>query len=700
MKTKNVVWILICTILISVIHSISYPVLYNIVGIGNVLYYIVFAFVSAIILILSAFVINKIKKEPKTIEFPLMMTVLSAFVIWFIALYFFESKIPYYEANCCFRQRIPFILYFAVLFSFSFLLFKVFCIYNKKVKIIRGFFALVLSLTQASMLIAPNTINDEGGTLYHIHAYFNPIYNASDLIPFSRIIRSIYGHYSIFYIIPMNILKIFGIPKLFAAMIITVIIGFVSFLLLYIALNKLIDNDVLYVVIILSVSYISFYYYQAGQYYQLLPHRILFPSISLFIISLFVNRSIPKWVIYLFGCLAILWNVETGVVCTGSLLLYSLCYEITEEKNKIYIEILKDAFCILGSFFTAYIFVNVYNFGIGGKFFSVLDFIFPILSKDYRIQVLELKLPNMFCLYFAYFIVFIFSIIVGLYKCLKKDKIMETRLIIFSSSMGILLLTYFMNRASYNNMSISHIPFVVTLACIMQLMLKNKEDYCKLKCKGSLMLISCIFVSFYVLGALSGIPFSVNRRMKTSWDMTNHNTLCELFVEMIPKDTPAAGAGLSDIYSVLGWDPQIYIMDWADWMCSDEIINYALEEINYKNTLLIDKASTVEDYIDFDEWLAVYQIDGKFTYLLRINDRYANKKEALFGFAEYYNFETADFVDLCFLNYFHVFPTVDMEKELMEAIPEDTDWNDIYDLFENGVIGVFTEESDEIMIEF
>ena len=315
MKKNYIISIYLSIFIVFLSRIFVYPYLYA-NNIGNVIYYCITCVLFVLVYFISDFLLGYYKVSiSKPVNRVLSYSGLVLFATWFIAMYFNEPNLYHFFVAYSLRHRVyPWLYLIGVTVCTLLIIFLLFLVKKERSRG-RIFFAGIISLIQFCVMLAPNFINDQGGSLFHIHAYFNPIYNSVRMLPFDSLIRSIYGHYSILYFIPVKALSFLGIPEVFSSIVLTALLGAVSFLLVYLALNKLLERDVLYYLSVFSISYISFYTYLSGQYYQLLPHRIVFPAVIIYLFSKDLLKKLPEW-IYLIVCsLALVWNIETGFVC-------------------------------------------------------------------------------------------------------------------------------------------------------------------------------------------------------------------------------------------------------------------------------------------------------------------------------------------------------------------------------------------------
>ncbi len=706
MKTKCLFIGMISTLLLLLIHLTVYPYFYA-RNVGNLTYYVMISVIYIITFFFLLYCLEYLKIASQINFGILSFSLLILFVFWFALMYFHEAESYYFFVEYSLRHRIPFYLYFIVLALCSVFVYFVISV-NKmyNLKFLRIFYLIVFSLFQTVVLASPNIINDRGGNLFHIHAYFNPIYNVYKGIPYDEYLSSIYGHYPFFYYIPLKILSLFNISLVHSAMAVTVFFGFVSFIILYLGLNRLIKNNCLFIILVIAVSYISFYYYQSGQYYQMVPHRILFPSITIFIFSLYIYRKIPIWVSVMVSSLALLWNFESGVICLTSITVFmtiQYCFKPkTYENNEIVLENNKSnndakndkrenkckkreyslgiSIVLVGlsfslSFVFAFILMNIFNLSMGGKIRSFIDLCYPLLSKnDYELSDISVRIPSAFNIFFIEFALFINVVCYLLIRIIRR-KIGYLETVLFSVSiLGLGLLPYYINRAAFSNVAIIHIPFVTIFGLFFELYIQGSLN----KWKKIYILLVSLLLSFFALGSLSGAPLTYKNRIETSWNMESYYLMCKLMQENIPKDTPAVGSGLPDIYSSLRWDPVIKVMDWSDWNCSKEKKEYALNEIGKQDSILLYNVSGVREELNMDDWITTECFFDIFYYLVKVQGG-STKKADLISYANEFGYTDEEFVDLCILNCYNVHLNIDIMDYYIEMLNEGNDREVLYD---------------------
>lgn len=651
--------IVIASLLAMVIQLFAYPYVYQ-AGISNVVYYVMLCLVFIVTAYASASVMNTKMNLDKTHLNSFFIVLGLAFLGWFAMMYVTEPWIEYFDKDYVLRHQVHPGLYFIGLAGVALLTGFLLLTVKGNHSIFKIIISVIVTILQTACLWAPNIIADRGGTLFHIHAYFNPIYNAVDFIPYSNLITSIYGHYSLFYILPVRFLMLFGIPKVYAVMIFTMVVGAATFLLLYILLEKIIKNDVLFILTVLGSAYLSFESYYAGQYYQLLPHRLFFPVLILFVSWMMLNKKCPKFVGWVVSGLAMLWNFETGIICTLIMcgVFFILEYAIygNEKKRSVGVIVLLDALYGIAAFAGGYLFLNLFNLIIGGKALSILDYIFPIASKEFVVEGLALKLQDISAVYFMEILLFLGLFVYFILRTLKKTISIKDSMILILSVMGLGMLTYYMNRAAYNNISISHICFVGVMALLLQKMITQQSDDSLLKkvvltpTKFVPFTVLVIMLSFYVLGSVTNVKGALDFRKATVWDMYTIDFLTEEIKTFVPENVTGAGVGISDLYSLLGWDNDIKVMDYADFASCPSQVEYVKVQLSEVEVALIQK-DTYEELYSPEDWIVISNLESMFYYCASYDYEHMDKPQGICNFAEEYELDRETLLDLLTMNF-------------------------------------------------
>lgn len=175
----------------------------------------------------------------------------------------------------------------------------------------------------------PNIINAD---TYDADAYLTSIYNVHFNIPYTIETTGIYGHYAIFFKIPMMIFggDIIAISRMVAAVAAITMASFCY------AVNNLIKNNYTRILVILA-ALLEPLYVLPFSYYQSSPNRYLFPAIMMALISYDMkgSKKINVWIGGAVACLGILWNFESGVVTAAAWFIYLSIKELQNNTSLI-----------------------------------------------------------------------------------------------------------------------------------------------------------------------------------------------------------------------------------------------------------------------------------------------------------------------------------------------------------------------------
>ena len=158
-------------------------------------------------------------------------------------------------------------------------------------------------------------VNTFEGDPYHGEAYLESIYNVADGIPYEELTTGIYGHYGLFFLLPM---KIFG-AKAVVIQFLIALVGVVTDLAMLYCIHHLIKKNWVRLLMALVVPVIPFAYRRTN-YWQLQPHRLVFPMLLTAYMLFCLRKKQSKktarfWGGWLLCMLAVLWSTESGLFC-------------------------------------------------------------------------------------------------------------------------------------------------------------------------------------------------------------------------------------------------------------------------------------------------------------------------------------------------------------------------------------------------
>lgn len=498
--------------------------------------------------------------------------------------------------------------------------------------IIRLVYAALVLLVFYSMY-TPNIFGrGELSDAYHGHAYFNSVYNIYQGMPYTHNVTSIYGHYGLFFKIPMELVH--GDFKAFVAMVAG--IGAFAHICAFLILELLVKSRVLRVLGALAVTF-PVLGMRGGFYWQVWPHRVIFPMLLFLYGAWILKKELCNfWTAvggYLICLLAILWNTETGLILTvawaGMLISRFLSVGKIKIRRLLWLSFAQFA-GMAGAVFGAYGTVNLYNILKHSPANSFEDFLIPLLSGSYMTGVLHLDMPTEPNAYMAVITLFLTGVAMGIAGWFgdKEKRRWETDLVFLLSVGALGCLVYYMNRPSYHNLDCISLSAVLLAAYLaqygMDFVRKNGWENIARSTfyeamRGGIGLICA--ASVLAMGTGNVLQFSQNSQIKENF----HNTaefedFAQQVAAVVPANTHAFGLNVAEVYSMLHWSTQCFTMDFSDMAVRPDSLKELKEQLETedapavftnKSSLGIWQRNDPETY----QWFCdTYKLNNRFSF--------------------------------------------------------------------------------------
>ena len=482
---------------------------------------------------------------------------------------------------------------------------------------------LVLTVLILYSMYTPNIFGrGELSDSYHGHAYFNSVYNIYQGMPYTHNVTSIYGHYALFFKIPLKLFH--GDFRAFVMML--AMVGTLAHVCAFLTLQLLVESRVLRIAGALAVTF-PILGMRGGYYWQVWPHRVVFPMLLLLYGAVILKKNyrgfISTAVGYLICLLAVLWNTETGIFLAISWAAMYVSRYFSENRVKIGKLLINTAAHSVGIVFSiwgAYGVVNLYNVLKHSPVNSLEDFLVPLLSSNYMEGVLHLDMPLYPCAYMAVITMFLMGTSVGLSGWFQKEKRQcWKRELVFLLSVGALgCMVYYMNRPAYHNLDCIALPAVILSAYFGQhglAFIRNKEwkNFGKISLahvfRAGVGLICAAAVIAMSTGTV--LQFSQNSQIKENFhNMEDFEELAAQVAEMVPENTPAFGINIPEIYSLLHRRTECFTMDFSDMLVRPDSLKELKDQLEHaevrgafteKSSMRIWKRNDPETYRWFRE---------------------------------------------------------------------------------------------------
>ena len=482
---------------------------------------------------------------------------------------------------------------------------------------------VVLTVLILYSMYTPNIFGrGEQSDSYHCHAYFNSVYNIYQGMPYTHNVTSIYGHYALFFKIPMKLLH--GDFRAFVMML--AMVGTLAHVCAFLTLQLLVESRVLRIAGALAIAF-PILGMRGGYYWQVWPHRIVFPMILLLYGAVILKKNYRGFIStaggYLICLLAVLWNTETGIFLAISWAAMYVSRYFSENRVKIGKLLINIAVHVAGIVFSvlgAYGTVNLYNILKHSPVNSLEDFLVPLLSSNYMEGVLHLDMPLYPCAYMAVIMLFLMGISVGLSGWFQEEKKQcWNRELIFLLSVGALgCLVYYINRPAYHNLDCVALPAAILSAYFGQYglrFIRNKEwkNFGKISSTHVFRAGVGLICTAAVLAMSTGtvLQFAQNSQIKENFhDMEDFEGLAAQVAEMVPGNTPAFGINIPEIYSLLQRRTECFTMDFSDMLVRPDSLKELKDQLEHaevrgaftgKSSMKIWKRNDPETYRWFRE---------------------------------------------------------------------------------------------------
>ena len=377
--------------------------------------------------------------------------------------------------------------------------------------------------------------------IYHSSAYIDSIINTYYGAPFTGIESELYGHYSILMYLPM---KIFGMNT-YTIGIIMGILTAAAFIFLAASMMMTIKPFFLKC---FSIGGLGLYGLTAYSiYWQSFPHRMFFPALIIFLITLLTYKKIFRRSFFFIGLsittMALIWNTETGAVCVVTWGVYGGFCLLKDKKllSTFLSVIISAASSLAGSLMI----LNIYNLTHGGSAMGIKELI-GFQGQGF-VDTISKELDTGNALYVHIFIVLFLCATLGIHSVyIQKELEPKGALFLALGVMGLGIGTYYVNNPS-GGTGILSMYFVVGIALLLS-MAKFKVINAMLALYAALCLFYCGIEGKFLISQLKSMHDA------GAYDYKPFEDFCEDLDTRIAPDTKGAGYGTAAVFMELGRD--------------------------------------------------------------------------------------------------------------------------------------------------
>lgn len=590
------------------IAFIIFAMFRNFLPISNMMFYIAVCAVFLVVTLLSYTIFAGNESSVSSINIKIWSVLpITALCIWMVLFYVNELKAEHPLDGDVIRHTFPFPLWIIPM-----LIGTGICLFimrknssEKALKIrkwIRAVVTLLFTVGTSVQFYAPNIFQDIQGGTYHSHAYTNSIINVCWMIPYSKNMETLYGHYAILYMPILKFLhKLFHIDYLTGIFALTAVIAGISILLFAYVLNYFARNDLIFYLGLFAIGEEYFMLMQGGVYMQVHPHRMIFP-IMLVALALreFQTQKKHNFLAIFFLTLSFVWSTEVGIVTMLSFALYRWAEQVMDGQpfsgRKIMISLRELVLYAVLPFAFAYIIINGYNLLAEGSILNFEEFMYPLISDRGYIDNIELPLPNVTHAWVGATILFLCAACPALFQIFfpGSDKKEINPLYFFLGIMNLGLMLYYINRPVEGCIFITMFLMLILQADILQrgqdayLVWKENKASVFSQPNCFLLLALRIITTFILFIMAFDSIYSMPKAWKTSsetiWKRDELLEFTEHIYYQIPPDAISFGEGVPELMSLIDRDTHLHTTEWSylnmplDTM---EEIRYELEDAQW-----------------------------------------------------------------------------------------------------------------------
>ncbi len=351
---------------------------------------------------------------------------------------------------------------------------------------------LLMSMFFVSIIGVGESNLDMLSIVSHANPIFFPI---SQVVAGKTLLVNLSSQYGLYPVFLEPIFKLFGLNMLSLTSTMGVLLS-LSFLFIFLFIHRLVKNKI---ILFLGFSTIMFYFLDGSAspypYFQYWPIRTLFPSILLFLSSLYF-KSKNKFLYYLLffiSALAILWNFDSGIIVFSSWIIALFYMEMFKSDIKIIIRniifhVIRGALaiCLVSSGYV------VYSFLRSGQMPNLsLFFLYQKLFYD-GFMMIAMPFPHIWILIM---LIFLSGLLWSIRNLIIKDDNYKNISIFLLSILGIGLFSYYEGR-SHDATLYTPLYLVLMLLPIMadnifDILVKNSKLY-----GHTLLFLFIIFILF------------------------------------------------------------------------------------------------------------------------------------------------------------------------------------------------------------
>lgn len=306
-------------------------------------------------------------------------------------------------------------------------------------------------------------------TAYHTSAYLASLFDVLNGGALYVDTYSIYGNFA--YIIA-PLFKLISFSRYSIGIVYSLLCCIVLFNLTFFSYRILKDiRQALGVALVLILTGFLFgISYNSGIYYQYMPHRILFPSLFLLLITFYNEDKLKsKLIVYFTICVSLIWNFESGLFILLTFFVYNVYLLLTKHgfsEKKLYLKILPEILFSIIAFLLSFLYVIIISKIISGVWINISAFFNTYgISSQLGISMLPLKEFPVWPIFMLVPAVYLIASIISISKIrhFNGESNLKHKINLLLSVYGLLVFTYYIGRSHVYNIPPTLWPFVIVV---------------------------------------------------------------------------------------------------------------------------------------------------------------------------------------------------------------------------------------------
>ena len=404
--------------------------------------------------------------------------------------------------------------------------------------------------------------------VFHTSSYIDSISNVYWGHPYYGLECDLYGHYGLFFIIPM---KIFGANTKTIGTIMGVLAG-VTFAAFGTAIHLSVKQFIVKFTAIVTLALSGML--AVSMYWQSFPHRLIFPALTILAVTLFARLKLG-WKSYAIGLIipifAVIWNFETGILCA---IAWGLSGGIAfpEKMNRIVRLIVSEVISVAVSCGGALALLNLYNALRHGPKLGFAE-LRGFAEASHHIDNISSPIELGNIEYIHAIILLMGCVLWGLWKfIIDKEDSPKVMLSMAVAVFGLGIITYYVNDSEGG--PTVFMAYLVMAAAVIASGIDSKKDLYSLVKKAA-----CIYActALFAFGVLNRNFYKDVHSIKVNncWNYDEFKSFTDGINASIAPDTKAGGYGTSAIFLSMGRDD------------GTDDFNYHLEDLDDTDHFLV-----------------------------------------------------------------------------------------------------------------